>query len=688
LGWCTISFKEDIKSVVKGIGNDSKLILKGPTGSGKSTVLLERYMYMVEELKIPSEKILILLLNRSQSLEWRTKTLLKSSGAILRTSYYGFIQSEIRTYYPILLKNCDLIKDKRIKPTFLTFESAQFLVSKVIESHREKRGVFAGVTSYTDRISIDLTSNLVKAATSSIEYNEIGRRLYNSLEVKDEIKDKIFKDADNITDAYRNKCLELGVLDFGMAVDLYHNYLVKDDNYRKQLFNRVQHIIVDNLEECVPTEVDFIEFLLPNVKSCLFGYNFEGGYGEVFGSNHGYVKQRLIDRCEIIEMNKSHTCDKYLYEFSDMLFDNIMLGQHKRIAKDISIERNPPCELRSEMLDAVGERVVKLVEEEGFKPSDITIISTYADPVTEFVIGRILQKNGILLQNFIRKSRVIDNPFSQALITLGELCHPKFCLIPNRDNVRALLRMILKIDPVRSSILAEEICRQKPFASFPDIEFPGLVERIGYYNVEKYEYIRNWIAEYREMDNSLPINAFLQKVFLEILVSSDISQSDILQAKNLIDSSQTFVEIVSKFPNINADKGFLDMVRSGIKASESIFELEEKFDINAVSLTTAVAFLSCSIDTKVIILTGLSSKNWTPRSIKELTNVHVLTKTWDTNLIYTEQMEEENQKGYLAMLLRALLKRSGKKLVTFESNLSSNGYENDGILSEYFDEIL
>ena len=66
----TIIFSHLAKKVISLPKDNSKLILKGPTGSGKSTLLLERYKYMVSELKIPSEKILILLLNRTQSLEW------------------------------------------------------------------------------------------------------------------------------------------------------------------------------------------------------------------------------------------------------------------------------------------------------------------------------------------------------------------------------------------------------------------------------------------------------------------------------------------------------------------------------------------------------------------------------------------------------------------------------------------
>lgn len=683
-----INYDAQVKQLIEAPAQNSKIILKGPTGCGKSTVLLERYKYMVEHLGVPSEKILILVLNRTQSLEWRTKTILKGSGTIWRTSYYGFIQGEIRTYYPILLKKCSSILNKRIKPIFLTFESAQFLISKVIERQRTKNGIFAGVTSYSDRIAIDLTSNLVKASTSSIPYHEIGSRLYDSLYLKDEMKRKIFKDADDITGAYRDKCMELGVMDFGMAVDLYHNYLLNDEVYMEKLFERVRHLIVDNIEECVPTEVDLIELLLPNINTCLLGYNYEGGYGEVFGSNHQYVKDRIIDKCDTVTIGKSYTCKEFMYEFSEMLFENIGNDKTLKCSPGVEIERNPAVDLRSEMLELIGEHIIRLISEEKYNPSDIVVLSTHADPVTEFVIGRILEKRGYKLKNLARKNRVIDNPFTQALITLTELCHPSFGILPNRDDVRALLRLVLKIDPVRSSILAGEICSQRPYAKFPDVEFPGLVEKIGYYNIKKYEYIRNWIDQYRTRANPLSVNEFLQKVFLEVLVSEDLSETDILQAKNLIDSARTFVEVVSRFKNINVDKGFIDMVRSGIKSSESIFELEEKLDGGSVLLSTPVAYMASSLKSKVTILTSLSSANWTPRSIKELTNVHVLTKTWDAGSVYTEEMEEQKQKNYLAMLMRIILKKCRDKLITYESNLSANGFENEGILSEYFDEIF
>lgn len=78
------------------------------------------------------------------------------------------------------------------------------------------------------------------------------------------------------------------------------------------------------------------------------------------------------------------------------------------------------------------------------------------------------------------------------------------------------------------------------------------------------------------------------------------------------------------------------------------------------------------------------SSHWTPRCAKELSNPYVLTSTWKVGEIYTEEVEEENQKKNIAIMLRALMKRCGEKFITFESRYSSDGFENDGVLADLF----
>jgi hypothetical protein len=184
------------------------------------------------------------------------------------------------------------------------------------------------------------------------------------------------------------------------------------------------------------------------------------------------------------------------------------------------------------------------------------------------------------------------------------------------------------------------------------------------------------------------MDEFLHKAFLEIFITEDLTQSDISQTKNLINSAQEFINVVKGFGNINYNKGFIEMIIGDINAYESLTEEEEKADSEVIYFSTPEKYLLGSIKPKVIILTSISSKNWSPRIIKEMTNNQVLAKSWDLFGIYTEKQEEENQKLYLATLMRAILRSCQDKLITFESNLSANGFENDGKLSEYFDTIL
>ncbi len=115
--------------------------------------------------------------------------------------------------------------------------------------------------------------------------------------------------------------------------------------------------------------------------------------------------------------------------------------------------------------------------------------------------------------------------------------------------------------------------------------------------------------------------------------------------------------------------------------------MEEEDYKNSITFSTPMTYLSNSLEHKIIILIGLSSKNCLPRCVKELSNPYVLTKTWKEDDIYTEAVEEENQKKNIAIIMRALLKRCNDKFVTFESQYSGDGFENEGMLKDVFDMI-
>jgi len=661
-------------------------IISGATGTGKSQYLMAEYKRLIEEEKVPSDKILVLLMNRSQSLNWRKNLNIKMSNKILRTSFFGFIQNEITTFYPIILKNCPEIKNHDIKPAFLTFEASQYLFTKLIEQKRIFSGAFAELTSKDSKIAIDLSSNFVKAVSASLSYDKIGTLLYNSLENKTEDKKAIFEMADKIIHDYRKRCLECGVMDFAIALDLYTNVLLKSSEYISILKNKVKYILVDNLEEAVPAQIDFLKSMKSVVDNMILVYNDEGGYGSIFGANRQYVEGQLLNDFEIEKIDtKPYTCKDSMVEFSDMLFETVTKDR-KPEKIEANIKCFPETQLRTEMLDNVVKYTKELVDS-GVNPSDISYISTFADPVTEYILSSRLEKYGIELKNISRKSRFIDNKFVHALITLGYLCHPHEKIIPNRDDIKSLIMMVLDMDPIRSSVLAGIVCNQNPFAKFPKLTEEDVIDKIGYMNISKYEFICDWINNYREQE-PLNMDEFFQKVFVEVLLVYGADEEDIVSIKRLIDSAKNFSESVKRFGTIDVNREFLKMIKNNVKSAESIFEMEEENNENSIIFSTPLTYLSNSLISKYMIIIGLSSDHWLPRCVKELSNPYVLTPTWNEADIYSEEIEEKNQKNNLAVIMRALIKRCEEEFITFESRYSGDGYENDGILPEVFKGIL
>ena len=406
------------------------------------------------------------------------------------------------------------------------------------------------------------------------------------------------------------------------------------------------------------------------VDGALISYNKDGGYGSIFGGNKEYVEKVVLPKCKIEEFNdKPFTCKKEMVEFSEMLFEGLLdkNSNVKLNADGVNIIRVPETVLRSDMLEQVSDMVVKLLDE-GYRPKDIALVSTFADVVTEYVIDSKLKMDYVKVTNIARKSRFLDNKFVYALITFAYLCHPDDKIVPTRDDVRALVSMLLNIDPIRSSILANIICSQNPYAEFPPVESADIIDRIGYCNVNQYNFIRNWINEYRKGE-PLDIDVFFQKVFTEILLVYGAEEQDIIDIKRLIDSSHSFKETISKFNTIDVNKGFLTMVKNGVKSAESIFDMEERGMDDEIILCTPMTYLSNSLSHKVILMIGISSSHWTPRCAKEISNPYVLSPTWSLGETYTEEIEEENQRKNIAVVLRALIKRCSEKFITFESML-------------------
>ncbi len=652
------------QAVLKAPGSGSGILLSGPTGSGKTTLLIKRYCYMIQTLGIPSEGILVILLNRAQVLRWRREIFLSGSGRLWLTSYFAFLLSELRMYWPIVLDNCPHIKRHETEPHFLSTEQVEYLLSSAIENRRHKEGYFDGITAQSARIAKDIETALVNSAVSGIPAERIGNLFYSSLEKKDDTHRQIYDDMDEVIDAYRKKCMQLGVFDLGMAVELFNSYLLKNEKYFSVLKGRVQHILIDNAEEALPCVSDLADKLMPHIRTCIFACNTEGSFRPGFGDSSLYATGKF----EEFKLDDTHTSDRGLKYYADRLYSRISgkdcsKPQPQSLSSEI-LEKCAPELLRSRMLEKAGMRICSLIEKEGYEPSDIAVLSTYADPVTGYVLERILASRGLKLANMAAKQGITDNCCSKALVTFTRLCRPCYGMPPDRQDVRELVTMIYGSDPVRSDLAAKNLLMKK------ESGVPESLIKV--------------IQRYGSM-TEVPLNEFLYRAFVEVILSERTGKNDIIQIKMLIDSAGEFVDTVSRF-GIDAEKQFVRLAASGGKLEKNRFELEEKLYGSKVLLTTAAGYLGFPVFKKVLVILSASSENWYPGTIRGMTNPHVLSRAWKEGEIYTEEMEQKNRMELLAKRFRAVIRRCSEKLIIFESQMSGAGFENRGMLSEFFDE--
>lgn len=667
----------------RALAHHKNIVLTGPAGTGKTELLMKRYRYLTEECHLPGEGILVLTMNRKQCEAWNDSAAAATSGKTRITSFYSFLKEEIELYFSYICMQCSEIRNKALRPQFLSFDAAQLMVARVVEHHRLHKNAFAALSTDTWRIASALLTNLSRAALSGIECGEIGRRMYLAAEWKDEEKQKLYEEGDAILAAYRSKCLSLGVLDYGLAAEIYRTYLLQHEDYLQQLGKRYPHWIIDDAEDSLPLQVDVIEAAAPHIRSCWIACNTQGGCGDFYGGDFRYAVQHLLRGREQVEMARKQIPNPFMYEFSEMLFDAIAGGKQAYIRDCGGVDRIQYYELRSDMLRGMADCILRLVKEEGISPGDIAIISTHADPVTQELLQFFLQKEQILLRNPGAKEQMQHHPQVRFMLVLACLCHPAWKINVDVIDVRNMMQRLTGWDAVRSARLAEMV-----------LQYRQRIVKGEAQDVSAKEYkempaailhLMQWMKDYLEKRSGIMEEDFFEHASSDVLMDSMTSLTAVQEVRELIEAFRSFQDTISRFAGIHVLKSFVELMLRGVKSYEPAAEQEAE---NAVLLTTPAAYLSMGLRSQVLLLSSISSKHWMQRSAKELENANVLKPSWEVGQIYHEAWELQWQKESLATVLRNLCKRCTGKVIPFECRYSGDGYINDGLLSVYFRDIL
>lgn len=670
------------------LNNNSKeeyIMIEGKSASGKTTLAIKKYIHMVEEEKINSKDILVLIMNRYQGLTWKRELCLKNSGEMKILTYQGFVRKELIKYWPIVEKNCSKVRAGKIRPEFVSADTANYMMEVLVDYFRKKKGYFMNITSTSSRIALDLVSNISKASLSLIGIDEIGTRLYNSLQVKEVIKRETYNHMDEVIEHYINSFLKQGAVDYGISVYLYNEYLLKDEVYRNHL-KKIKHLIVDDLDEISPAQLALTNILRENVQQAYLFNNPEGAFCTYYGTDSKYLNENIRLHYGKIKLDESFSCNKEFINFVDKINErtvNIMAQWESKIPaySDMS------SQLRSEMIDKIAVKIEELIKE-GMNPQDIVVISPFNDFILGYEIQSKLKNININIINTSKKSRLVDNPYVHCLIVIAALCNKNLDINLTVDDYRKFFSIILGLDLIKASILSKCAIID---GNMQELE-EKTIDRIGDSYIEKYNYIRKRIENYRDLikENGMPLDELFRRAFLELLIVLPGARDNISICKNLSETAEKFIGVLVQFNTIdNPEEKFLKFIRSEAQDFYSLRELEEiTLNLNGVVITNPFNFLTSNFNSKVQIWADINSSMWSPRSVKELTNTYVLRNSWNIDSIYTDEIEDQNKHNNLISVIKSLMRKCKEKIYFYGSEYSINGYEQQSTFSDMIIDIL
>ena len=659
-----------------------KKIYLGPTGSGKTTKLKNKYNKIAKKDK--TDNCLVLLNQGASVTNWRENIKLEQAGQLNILTYFGFINRELKRYWDLVEKSLTGPR-KKLEPTLMNVEPTHYLMTSFVKQARE-RGSFIEVNATEQQIALQLINNLNYAALNTLKLDQVKDRLSNwALIQEQEIS---YQDAFKIMKRFREICLKNRCLDYSLVIELYNQFLLTEEEYLEHLQKNYQYLIVDDLEKTSAAAQDLIEKLMAESKESYLAYNPAGGFEKFFGAAPELAADRFMEKAEVIKLTESHTASKEAQAMAEQVADKILSDGELSYNDFIVQEQIIKEKFRGEMLIKVTEQINNLIAN-GVEPSNIALVAPQIDKILEFTLEEEFAEEDYSLLNLRRERRLLDNSFAEVLVVLTILTNPDWDLELNFSALIQTFDLILDLDPVRSALLANRIDGYQ----LPDLENdPQLRERIGFDKARQYDKFKEWIED--KQGKNFELEYFFREAFGQLLAPlldaiNDQSKKEeiILACRKIMDSIVKFKQAVIEFKELDQrDIGakFIEMVLDGTLAAELLFGKQDRS--NKVVLATPYTFLSLPDVKQVdyLFLLDLSSELWLLGSGKELSNPYVLSRQNDGQ--WGDKIDQDLRKEQLAHYLQGIFNKVTTGLYLADSDLSSRGWEQEGQLGEWLAE--
>ena len=686
-----------------------RIFIRGPAGSGKTTLAVARLRALLDA-GVSGDAILVMAPQRSLLKPYQDelrKSDVPPGGQVDTLTLGGLARRSVDLAWPALAEAAGFAQPDQ-PPIFLTLETAQYHMARVVEPLVVEKLYFEDVHVPRHRLFSQLLDNLNKAALVGFSHFDVGRRLAAAWTGKD-VRARTFGQVQDCIDRFRRYCFEHNLLDFSLQVDLFTRHLLKADWFRDDLFGRWRCLIVDNVEEDPPAMHDLLREWLPRAESALIGFDADAGYRLFLGADpvSAWDLNDLCDRT--INLVESHVVSvhvralEYAMEHALSVPDTPRRRTQgdPRQALEFGGGRFHP-----HMLDWAADRIARAVKTENVPPNDIVVLAPFLTDALRFALSERLDRRGIPTRSLRPSRALIEEPSARGLLTLSSLAHPGWRVIPPRHDVaHALSLSIDGLDPARAFLLAERayhIADGLPaLRSFDQLK-PDLQNRIGYEVGARFERLRDWLSGNGAAGEAAPstLDTFMSRLFGEVLsqpgfgfhAAQGRARFDRGRvAAQMIDSARKFRRVIAPDPFEAADalaigKPYVDLVHDGVIAATYVDPPGEPSP--AVLLAPAYTFLLSNTPAALQVWLNAGSPGWWERLYQPLTHPYVLSRQWHLERKWTDEEEQAARRETLLRLVRGLLRRCRSTVVLAYSNLNEQGFEERGPLLTLIQQVL
>ena len=683
----------------------SKIFLKGPGGSGKTTAGTQ-WLKKLIQAGIPPYEILVFVPQRTLAAPYQevlSDETTNAFGLLNVLTLGGLARRMVDTFWPLVSHEAGFGEPNK-PPNFLTLESAQYYMAHIVRPLIEEEGLFESLTINRNRIYAQILDNLNKAAIVGFSHEEIAGRL-KSAWVGDIEQLHIYDDVQFCANQFRTFCLKHNLLDFSLQVEVFLKHLWHSSMVQSYLTRSYRHLIVDNIEEDTPVSHDILKGWLPDFDSALIIFDKNAGYRTFLGADIQSALS-LQEHCnKTLSFSDNLIAEEPIIQTANGIENAIARLEGKgephpepifKMVRSglISPETNP--KYFPEMVTWVADQISGLLEE-GVSPGEIVILAPFMPDVLRFALSNRLDEMEIPNKSHRPSRPLRDEPATQTMLTLARIAYHSWGMTPERINLAfALMQVIDGLDLVRAQLLTGYTYKKSrngfPLSPFEEIP-PNVRDRITFRAGEKYDHLRNWLTAVENQD-LLPLDFFLNKLFGEVLSQPGYGFHNDLDGGNtvaiLIESIQKFRWAVGEgffADETSLGKEYIQMVDEGVIAAQYTHSWETELG-DAVLLSPAYTFIMSNRPVDVQFWLDIGSPSWYQRLDQPLTHPYVLSRHWEQGEVWHAEDELAVSYQSLKRLSLGLLNRCRKKVFLGMSELDVRGYENRGLLVRILQNVL